>query len=102
MHLSNHAKADALFVLEQIIEAAENSNASGERHLMAAAHGMRLLSALKGLLPELRRMKLEKVISNEQWDAVEQAIKAAEGNNVTDIGGHRGENRDQHRSPFEA
>ena len=83
MHIPSQKKDDALNTLRMIIEAAENSNDLGERHLLAAANGMKLLNALKRMLPELRRMRQEGIISVEQFTEALSAIDAAEGKQAT-------------------
>ena len=79
MHIPSQKKDDALNTLRMIIEAAENSNDLGERHLLAAANGMKLLNAMKRMLPELRRMRQEGIISVEQFTEALAAIDAADG-----------------------
>lgn len=86
MHIPPQKKSDAIATLELILEAAKNSNDSGERALMAAAKGLQLLGALKRLMPELRRMRAEGIISKEQFSDAEGSIAAAEGRDVAASG----------------
>jgi hypothetical protein len=79
MQISSQKKSDAIATLEMAIEAAKNSNSDGERAVMAAASGLRLLGALKRLMPELRKMRDDGIISKEQFSDVERGIAAAEG-----------------------
>lgn len=83
MHISEARKADALCTLRRVVEAAENSNCAGERHLLAAAKAMLLLQALKRLLPEVRECARVGYISQEQLADAEGAVAAAEGRDVS-------------------
>jgi hypothetical protein len=87
MQISEQKKSDAISTLEMAIEAAKNSNSDGERAVMAAASGLRLLGALKRLMPELIRMKQEGFISKEQFSDAERGIAAAEGRDVAAASG---------------
>lgn len=86
MHIPPQKKSDAIATLELILEAAKNSNDSGERALMAAAKGLQLLGALKRLMPELRRMRADRIISEQQFSDAEGSIAAAEGREAASSG----------------